>query len=147
MNIPQLPPTPNVGPEVENSLWRWLIELGNRIRQVVSWINASQKTEWQTPTLLNNWGNYGGGYSDAGYYKDSLGTVHLRGMVKGGTPTSNIFVLPVGYRPLGGHLTFPVITSPNVIGRCSVLTSGVVIANAGSGDYFSLSGISFRVEA
>lgn len=39
MPINQLPPTPNVGPEVPNSLWKWLIEMGNRIRALIDWAN------------------------------------------------------------------------------------------------------------
>lgn len=40
MPINQLPPTPNVGPEVPNSLWKWLIEMGNRIRALIDWANS-----------------------------------------------------------------------------------------------------------
>jgi hypothetical protein len=40
MSISQLPQTPNVGPEVPQSLWKWLIELGNRIRSLIDWVNS-----------------------------------------------------------------------------------------------------------
>jgi hypothetical protein len=36
-------------------------------------------------------------YKTAGYYKDQLGVVHLRGVIKGGLGIP--FVLPVGLRP------------------------------------------------
>ncbi len=39
MAIPQLPQTPNVGPEVPNTLWKWLIEMGNRLRQLIDFAN------------------------------------------------------------------------------------------------------------
>lgn len=38
--ITQLPQTPNVGQEVPNSLWKWLIAMGNRIRQLIEWVNG-----------------------------------------------------------------------------------------------------------
>lgn len=53
---------------------------------------------WIAPTLLNSWANASGG-TPAGYYKDPLGIVHLRGRLNGGANGSNLFNLPVGYRP------------------------------------------------
>lgn len=54
------------------------------------------------PTFATGWSNFGGAYSEAGYYKDRE-RVYLRGAVKnGGTGTSTIFTLPTGYRPPGG---------------------------------------------
>ena len=51
------------------------------------------------PTFATGWSNFGGTYSNAGYYKDR-DRVYLRGAVKnGGTGTSTIFNLPAGYRP------------------------------------------------
>ena len=38
--------------------------------------------EWVAPTLLNSWVNFGGDYEIAGYMVDSLGFVHLKGVVK-----------------------------------------------------------------
>jgi len=40
--ITQLPQTPNVGPEVPQSLWNWLVEIGKRMRAVIDWINGYQ---------------------------------------------------------------------------------------------------------
>ena len=56
---------------------------------------------WTAPTLLNSWVNYGSIYQTAGYFKDSEGVVHIRGVIKSGTTTAGttVFVLPVGYRP------------------------------------------------
>ena len=54
---------------------------------------------WQAPTLLNGWTNYDATTWDpVGYMKDSLGFVHLRGFVKGGTISTGtiVFKLPVG---------------------------------------------------
>jgi len=103
-----------------------------------------QQQAWQTPTLLNSWANYGGSYNPAGYFKDSMGIVHLRGLVRSGT-ASTIFTLPVGYRPDYRQL-FATETSPNVNGRLDVDTSGNVIMYGGSNAWFSLDGATFRAE-
>lgn len=52
---------------------------------------------WQNATLLNSWTNVSP--TTAGYFKDCLGFVHLRGAVKSGTDGANIFTLPAGFRP------------------------------------------------
>lgn len=61
---------------------------------------------WQAPTLLNSWANYGSGYNDVGYYKDSLGRVHFKGLIKNGTTAAGtvLFNLPVGYRPAQNYI-------------------------------------------
>jgi hypothetical protein len=61
---------------------------------------AAEQT-WQTVTFQNSWVDYNSGtYGAAGYYKDALGIVHLRGLVKDGTIGDvPIFTLPAGYRP------------------------------------------------
>ena len=55
---------------------------------------------WTAPTLLNSWTNFGGSLEPAGYLKDPLGFVHLRGV------SSRLVLLalrrsrlPAGYRP------------------------------------------------
>jgi hypothetical protein len=60
---------------------------------------------WQTPTLATGWTNYGNGYNDPGFYKDALGWVHLKGMIKGPAATSTMFTLPAGYLPAQRYLT------------------------------------------
>jgi hypothetical protein len=56
--------------------------------------------DWTAPTLLNSWQNIGGSEPPAGYYKDSLGIIHIRGAVKSGSSiTATVFTLPAGYRP------------------------------------------------
>lgn len=101
---------------------------------------------WQAPTLLNSWTNYGGGFSEAAYYKDSLGMVHLRGMVRGGAIGSNAFVLPVGYRP-GATLYIAGVTSGSAVAIISVAPDGVVKFDQGSSAYVSLDTAHFRAVA
>ena len=96
---------------------------------------------WQTPTLLNGWVNYGSVYGPARYYRDSIGIVHLNGLVKDGT-ADTIFILPAGYRPEYEELQ--VTIANNVIARCSISTAGAVGRTLGSNLWFSLNGITFR---
>lgn len=51
---------------------------------------------WIEPILMNGW--QVDGYS-VGYMKDDLGTVHVRGRVKGGSLDTVVFILPTSYRP------------------------------------------------
>jgi len=99
-----------------------------------------QQEGWQTPTLQNGWVNYGNTFNNAAYFKDSLGIVHLRGLVRGGSGT--IFTLPEGYRPSGREL-HGVSTDPNVAGRIDILTDGQVYKESGSSNWISLDGITF----
>jgi len=100
-----------------------------------------EQEAWHTPTFQNGWVNFGGPYNSAGYFKDSLGIVHLRGLVKSGSDT--IFTLPTGYRPPKRELQ-AVQTNPNTIGRIDILADGQVLMYAGSNSWISLDGITFR---
>lgn len=97
---------------------------------------------WTAPTLTTSWANFGGGYNDVGYYKDSTGRVYLRGLIKSGTIGSAAFTLPVGYRPAARCL-FATISNAG-LGRLDVDTSGTVIPITGSNVWFSLDNISFQ---
>lgn len=101
---------------------------------------------WIAPTLLNSWTNLGAPYAGAGYYKDPLGRVHLRGVVKNGTSGEGvaIFILPTGYIPANRHM-FASIGGANSLARIDVETTGRVSATVVSNNTFlSLDGISFR---
>lgn len=98
---------------------------------------------WIAPTLLNSWENYGGEFSGAGYFKDSLGIVHLRGLVKSGIVSSNtpIFTLPANYLPAYTYLY--AVESNQTHGRVAVHSNGDVICDFGSNNWVSLDGITF----
>ena len=51
------------------------------------------------PAWIGAWGPVGGGTPAPAFFKDTLGFVHLRGRVTGGANGTNVFTLPVGYRP------------------------------------------------
>lgn len=92
-----------------------------------------------TPTLLNGWVNYDSTYSQAGYYKDNFGIVHLTGTVKDGPSGNIIFILPSGYRP--SKITQFFCATGAVI---FINTSGEVTYSSGSKTNLSLDGIYFR---
>lgn len=55
---------------------------------------------WTTISLQSGWTSYGTPYYTPAYGLDACGFVHLRGMVKGAsTSTNTLFTLPSGYRP------------------------------------------------
>lgn len=83
---------------------------------------------YTAPTFLTGWSNVGAGWMPAGYTKDALGVVHLRGLIKKSGGTGNIFQLPTGYRPLAA-VQFPA--------RCGDSTMCAVIVNAnGNVDFY-----------
>lgn len=102
---------------------------------------------WQTPTLLNGWVAYGSPYAPAAYYLGPEGKVHLRGLVKSGTPGSTIFTLPAGYRPETKLLVATVGSagSGDVVMTVIINTDGTVVSNHSSANtYVTLDNISFR---
>jgi hypothetical protein len=101
--------------------------------------------EWQVPDFQNGWKNYGGSYNPAGFRKDRLETVHLRGLVKDGKIGREgvIFQLPADCLPEFRQLHL-VATHPNAAGRVDILQDGKVLAYAGDSNWISLDGIQFR---
>ena len=97
---------------------------------------------WIAPTLQGLWINYGAPHENAGYYKDALGIVHLKGLIRNGTGL--MFTLPVGYRPAEYNI-FPA-WSAGGFARIDVESNGDVIRSAGSGVSYSLANITFRAE-
>jgi hypothetical protein len=98
------------------------------------------------PTLLNSWVNFGSGYQEVGYMKDSMGFVHIRGMIKSGTLGADIFILPAGYRP-NSHILQ--VGSRDVGGtedaaNFQILSDGRVMATTGSTSWTSFGNISFK---
>jgi hypothetical protein len=99
--------------------------------------------------FLGGWINFGAPWRHAGFYKDPWGVVHLKGLVKDGSccdPNARMFTLPPSYAP-GFRLAFSTITSPNAIGRITIVEDGGVLAEAGSNGFMSLEGITFRASA
>ncbi|MCP5113066.1 MAG: hypothetical protein GY953_19735 [bacterium] len=119
-----------------------------------------RQEKWRSATFVADWkDNDKATYGSASYFKDTLGIVHLRGVVQrvGGLP-GVVFVLPAAYRPVK-RLPFAVLSAKGSV-RVDVLPSGAVFASGGYGDprgvgpripppkpgWLSLNGISFRVK-
>lgn len=97
---------------------------------------------WNAPTLLNSWVNFAGGYLAAGYYRDAMGVVHLRGMIKSGVVGSSAFDLPAGYRPTAQTRFACESNSGHGVVVVQSAT-GSVVPGVGSNAWFSLDGITF----
>jgi hypothetical protein len=114
------------------------------------------------PHFLGGWENTGLGNVPAGYYKDQLGTVHLRGSVKAPEASEgSIFALPPGFRPISeSDSLFIAYCAGGTIcdllgGRVDILgnnydaehpeMSGLVLSSPTN--QLSLDGITFRAES
>ncbi|WP_400194602.1 hypothetical protein [Lysinibacillus telephonicus] len=71
-------------------------------------VRKGEGVQWFDVTLLNGWVNYGGNDETAGYSKDSLNTVKVKGLIKNGAIAGGtvLFMLPKGFRPKK-TVTFP----------------------------------------
>jgi len=98
-----------------------------------------------TPTGWN-WYSSAGIFSTPAYKKASDGIVTLKGLITGGTATSDttMFTLPAGYRP-AYRLIFEVANN-NVAGRVDVLPTGEVRILTGGNTWLALDNISFVAE-
>jgi len=105
-----------------------------------AWINVA--------AFSNSWVAFGGTYAPPGYWKDALGIVHLRGMIKSGTVNTTAFTLPTGYKPQYAIVRSQVASNgtTEAASRVDVAADGTVIPRvpAGYNSYVSLDGISFR---
>jgi hypothetical protein len=109
-------------------------------------IKAIVQEAIQPPAFQNGWINHGGGFTDAGFWKDKEGLVHIQGLIKnGGTALNTIlFTLPLGYRPPDRQIY--TVLSNNIVSRIDILDNGdVIITSAASSLWLNLTGIYFRV--
>jgi hypothetical protein len=77
------------------------------------------------PPFQSGWTNTEPGVSTAAFYKDSLGVVHLKGVIAGGGNGNTAFTLPTGYRPSQG-LLLPAAAAPTQAGQLLISPSGSV---------------------
>ena len=93
----------------------------------------------------NGWHNVGSPFRPAGVCKDSLGFVHLEGVLGGGTADTTLFVLPKGYRPKFDKLF--AVTGTNggvpVLENIFMLQGGLVFARGAAHDAVGLDGVTF----
>ena len=99
---------------------------------------------WTAPTFTNGWLNYGGGFQTVAYYKDFLGIVHVRGLIKSGTLSQPMFTLPAGFRP-SATIGFATNTDTG-IGNLQVTALGQIQIVSGGTGFVYLDAIQFRAE-
>jgi hypothetical protein len=100
------------------------------------------QSDWTAPSLLNSCVNYGGEYDVAGYLKDTMGFVHIKGLIKSGTGDAGttVFVLPAGCRP-AATVIIPTIGA-DAAEIMSVDTDGnVKLFTASGNSYYVLCGM------
>lgn len=98
------------------------------------------------PTFQNGWINFDTTtYRGARFWKDSVGLVHIEGLVKSGTANSVIFVLPAGYRPGLGHVFATDSNSGHA--RIDVAPTGEVKQVSGGQSYLSITLPPFKQES
>lgn len=92
---------------------------------------------WIAPTLINSW-VITGVDTPAGYFKDPLGVVHLRGRIRSGAAGTVAFVLPAGNRP-GNDDTYSAagLTASNAVSGAAI----EVVASSGNVLVFYTSGV------
>lgn len=111
--------------------------------QLAQKANTTQEA-WITPTLLNGWVDFDiANYASCQYMKDTLGFVHLKGMVKSGTNATNLFTLPPGYRPAKIEY-FPMPLSGGGTGQMAINNNGGVLLAISNATWTNLNGITFK---
>jgi hypothetical protein len=97
------------------------------------------------PAFTNGWTNFGSGHSNAGFYKDQTGVVHLKGMIVSGTLGTTIFTLPTGYRPMVEERF--VANSNDDVCEFIISSAGGVSAVNMSAGWLSMGGVQFLAQA
>ncbi|QDH19550.1 hypothetical protein [Saccharibacillus brassicae] len=85
---------------------------------------------WITPTLLNGWIQYNDGFSNLVYFKNALGQVIVRGLIRNGTQAT-VCKLPKGYRP-SSTLIFPALYG-GTSGRADIYADGSIVSQQDDG--------------
>jgi len=103
---------------------------------------------WTLPTLLNGWVNFGGAFAGVAFFKDAVGIVHIKGVIKSGTTTvgTELFILPAGYRPAKYELFTCATGSGNYVLQINSVSGAAELQTAASAGATSISGVSFRAE-
>ncbi len=106
-------------------------------------VSISQES-WTAVSFTNSWVDYGATWTTAAYFKDSLGVVHLKGLIKNGTINASAFTLPVGYRPAEPTMFSTASSGGGGADRIEIGATGVVNIVVTANGWVTLSGISFR---
>lgn len=118
------------------------------VDQSRSWTRAVTRRvsndEWTDVTFENSWVNFGSGFNDAQFRQLGVEHVEIRGLVKDGTVSTNIFTLPAELRPIANYGY--AVVSNNAFGHVVVRSDGGVRLNIGSNVSVFLDGIIFSLD-
>lgn len=101
---------------------------------------------WVSMTLQSGWSDYDSNHSPATYMKDSLGFVHLRGLIKNGTVGSIITNMPVGYRSTK-HMHWGSMSAGSFAVLRLDINGNLTSSNYSSTSYLTLDGITYKADA
>jgi hypothetical protein len=105
--------------------------------------SASTSISFTKATLVNGWKDFAPPSAPAGYAKDSLGVVHLRGALGSGKSGTTAFVLPRALRP-AHDIAVLAVTEADVVGTLQILRNGDVEPFGGNSSAATgLDGLSF----
>lgn len=116
---------------------------------IQKYLRKIDQEAWKAPTLESNWSNYGGDYVESGYMKDTMGFVHIRGLIDCDGAGDDIFTLPEGYRPASKLIFVALYYDDGTYrpGRIDITSAGVVSAifptSPAAADWVSLEGLTF----
>jgi hypothetical protein len=105
--------------------------------------SSSPETTWGGLPGMSGWSNYGVPYNSLQYKRDAANFVVIRGLVQGGSASTQITVLPDGFRPLKTY-SFPVVTLSG-FARIDVKADGSVWLNGSFSSFLFLDGIRFAL--
>lgn len=122
------------------------VEFPGLTDKAYQWFLKLFKPTWtKVSSFSNSWVNYGGGYVNAQYCKNSFGLVTLKGLIKDGTINAVAFQLPLGFRP-PEILDFAVASSGSY-GVLTIDVNGEVYPKSpGTNTFFWLTGAAFYTE-
>ena len=94
------------------------------------------------PSFHHGWENYSPvSFNTAGFLKDRLGYVHLKGVMDDGVMSQTAFILPPGYRPTKGYVL--TTAASHEFGELLIYPDGRIEPLVGTNGFFSLDGIVF----
>ncbi len=149
-----MPGLDNLDPQGE--LVRRILALEAEVRRIGT-ARREVLPDWTDLPYGTGWTTFSGAFPAAQYLKDSLGFVHLRGLVKRTSGSAMLIgTLPEGYRPsIADVYVVHASTNGSVFqeGRVDIASNGQVTlvlpvtGSLTSSGYVSLANLAFRAEA
>jgi hypothetical protein len=123
------------------------VQAGTLTADTISGFPDITQPSWNAVTFENSFENFGSGWAECKFFKDSMGFIHVRGLAKRASAATNttMFTLPAGYRPASGCM-FACVGNGRFL-RVDVGTDGAFKVQAADdanwNAFISLDGITF----